>query len=91
MLMQHAPARLLDAILRSDIVAFTQRAFAELHPNKQMIAGWHHEAIAYWLDVTALRQEYDRLIINLPPRSLKSEMVSVAFLLSSWGVIPRAR
>lgn len=70
--------RLLDAILRNDIVAFTQRAFAELHPGRQMVAGWHHEAIAYWLDVAAIRQEYDRLIINLPPRSLKSEMVSVA-------------
>lgn len=77
-MMQIPSPRLLDAILRSDIVAFTQRAFAELHPGKAMVTGWHHEAIAYWLDVTAIRNEYDRLIINLPPRSLKSEMVSVA-------------
>lgn len=71
-------ARLRDAILRSDIVAFTQKVFSELHPGRSMITGWHHEAIAYCLEVTVLTHELDRLIINLPPRSLKSVMVSVA-------------
>ena len=70
--------RLLDALLRNDFVAFTQRVFRELHPGKQMVVNWHHEAIAYVAEVTAMTGEIDRAIINVPPRSLKSIMMSVA-------------
>ncbi len=64
--------------MRNDFVAFTQRVFRELHPGKAMVTGWHHEAIACVLEVTAMTGEIDRAIINLPPRSLKSMMISVA-------------
>ena len=47
-------ARLRDAILRSDIVAVTQKVFSELHPGRSMITVCHHEAIAYFLEVTVL-------------------------------------
>jgi predicted phage terminase large subunit-like protein len=75
MLSQH---RLLDSALRNNFVAFTHQVFRELHPGRKMIPSWHHEAIAYCLEVTAMTHEVDRAIINLPPRSLKSIMVSVA-------------
>jgi predicted phage terminase large subunit-like protein len=73
-----SPQRQLDALLRNDLVAFTQRVFAELNPGRRFELNWHHEAIAYLLDVTAVTQELDRLVVNLPPRSLKSIMVTVA-------------
>lgn len=70
--------RLVDALLRNDLVAFTQRVFAELNPGRHFEPGWHHDAIAYGLDVAAITGDFGKLIINLPPRSLKSIMVSVA-------------
>lgn len=70
--------RMLDALLRNDLVAFTQRVFRELHPGSQMGLNWHHEAMAYVAEVTAITHEIERAVINVPPRSLKSVMLSVA-------------
>lgn len=71
------PARLLDALSRNDLVTFTQRVFAELNPGRAFEPNWHHEATAYMLDVVAAG-EFNRLVVNLPPRALKSIMVTVA-------------
>ena len=70
--------RQLDALLRNDLVAFTQKAFAELTPGRRFEPSWHHEAMAYCLGVVASTRELNRLIINVPPRSLKSMMATVA-------------
>lgn len=71
-------ARLLDALLRNDLVAFTHKVFAELNPGRPFQPNWHHDAMAYGIEVCALTGEFNRLLINLPPRSLKSILVSVA-------------
>lgn len=79
-----ASRRLLDALLRNDFLTFAQRVFREVNPGRKFHLGWHHEAITHLLDRTAVRGDLDRLIINLPPRSAKSTIVSVglpAFLL----------
>jgi predicted phage terminase large subunit-like protein len=66
------------AILRSDFWFFAQRCFSELNPQAALATNWHLEVIAAKL--TAVREgKIRRLIINLPPRHLKSLMASIAF------------
>jgi predicted phage terminase large subunit-like protein len=66
------------AILRNDFLSFLYRCFLHLNPGAQFHLNWHIRAIAYQLD-RVWRGEITRLIINLPPRYLKSITVSVAF------------
>ena len=70
--------RLLEALLRTELIFFTRKVFAELHPGRTFTENWHQEAMAYWLHVTAVTGEIKRLVVNVPPRSLKSIMISVA-------------
>ena len=70
--------RVLDAICRTDFVSFTQKAFHILWPTAIFRMNFHIEALAYVLEM--VRQgKFKRVIINLPPRSLKSLMTSVAW------------
>ena len=39
----------LDAILRSDLTAFTQKSFTTVSPNDTFKSNWHIEAITYKL------------------------------------------
>lgn len=66
------------AVLRNDFFAFIERSFYQLNPDAQFIPNWHIEVIASELD-RCLRGETKRLIICVPPRSLKSHCASVAF------------
>jgi predicted phage terminase large subunit-like protein len=66
------------SLLRTDLAAFTQRAFHELNPETPYLHNGHLDAIFAAL-MKVLRGETRRLIILLPPRSLKSLCVSVAF------------
>jgi predicted phage terminase large subunit-like protein len=68
----------LNAALRSDFVTFLHRCMLTLNPGTPFLLNWHLGAIAYVLEQVR-SGEITRLIINLPPRSLKSIMVSVAF------------
>jgi predicted phage terminase large subunit-like protein len=67
-----------NALLRSHLYAFIQRSFLELYPESEFHHNWHIEKIAEELEKCA-RGETRRLIINMPPRSLKSHCASVAF------------
>ena len=71
-------ARTLEALLRSDFRAFVHKVFTTLCPGQEYVNTWHVEAIAWQLE-RVRRGEIRRLIINMPPRSLKSIMASVAF------------
>ena len=65
-------------ILRNDFSTFIERSFYQLNPDVQFLPNWHIEVIASELE-RCLRGETKRLIINVPPRSLKSHCASVAF------------
>jgi predicted phage terminase large subunit-like protein len=65
-------------MLRSDFFAFIERSFYQLNPDAEFLPNWHIEMIASELE-RCLRGETKRLIINVPPRSLKSHCASVAF------------
>lgn len=70
----------LDALLRADLYSFIERAFYELNPETDFSPAWHIELIAAKLEACA-RGEIRRLIINLPPRHLKSHCISIAFVV----------
>ena len=79
-----------QVISRLDLNTFNRRVFAELHGNTPLMPTWHLELIAATL--TAVRKgTIRRLIINVPPRSLKSVTASIA--LPAWwlGQEPTAR
>jgi hypothetical protein len=66
------------AILRRDLMSFIERAFYEVNPQTRMLWAPHIELIAARLEACRIG-EINRLIINLPPRQLKSHCASIAF------------
>jgi hypothetical protein len=82
--------RRLDAATRQDFLLFLRRVLATTTPGVRFEANWHMEAIAAHLHACA-RGEITRLIINLPPRMLKSTMVSVAWPAWLLGQEPTSR
>ena len=82
--------RTLDALLRDDFRAFLEKVFITLKPGQLYIRNWHLEAIAWQLE-RVRRGEVKRLIINMPPRSLKSIMASVSFPAFVLGHDPTQR
>lgn len=68
-----------QVILRRDLMAFTQRSFYELNPQTRFYESPHIEVMASKLEECRLGM-IKRLIVNMPPRSLKSHAVSVAYV-----------
>jgi hypothetical protein len=81
---------LVRAILRSDFYCFIQATFPTVSPGAAFAANWHIEAIAFAL-TRVLAGEIKRLIITVPPRSLKSICTSVAFPAFVLGHDPTRR
>jgi predicted phage terminase large subunit-like protein len=71
-------ANMYADILRHDLCAFTHRSFLELNPGEEFLSNWHIERMAAKLEEVR-RGRCKRLIINVPPRHLKSLLASVAF------------
>jgi hypothetical protein len=70
--------RLMKFLLRKHFAIFISKVFRSLNPTADYLHNWHILAIAWHLEeVRAGRIK--RLIINMPPRSLKSISASIAF------------
>jgi predicted phage terminase large subunit-like protein len=80
----------LNAVLRQDLYAFVRKVFHTLCPGQTFVPVWFIRAIAYQLE-RVRRGEIKRLVINMPPRSLKSIMASVAFPAFILGHDPTRR
>ena len=79
-----------EALLRQDFATFIARCFQDLNPHVELALNWHIEVIAAAL--AAVREgKTRRLIINLPPRHLKSLMASIAFPAWCLGHDPSAQ
>src|SRR6266851_143323 len=77
------------AELRDDFCAFFVRCFAELNPGTELAMNGHIEVMASRL--AAVRDgQIRRLIINVPPRHLKSLLGSVAYPAWCLGHDPSA-
>ncbi len=68
-------------VLRADFYSFLVRSFAELHAGKVFSPAWHVEAMAAKLQEVR-EGGTKRLVVNVPPRHLKSLAASVA--LPAW-------
>jgi predicted phage terminase large subunit-like protein len=79
-----------QALLRTDFVSFVERGFYELNPETEYLHNWHIEVIAEALE-QCRKGELRRLIINVPPRSLKSHMTSISFVAWLLGHNPAAQ
>jgi hypothetical protein len=81
---------IVNALLRSDFKSFLHRFMLILNPGAVFLPNWHIDAIAYQLQ--RIRDgRITRLIINMPPRYLKSLTVSVAFPAFLLGHDPRRK
>jgi hypothetical protein len=80
----------LSALLRTDLLAFLERAFRDIDPRNRLLIVDYVELLTEALhDVAAERNR--RLIINLPPRHLKSVLASIVFPAWLLGRDPRLR
>jgi predicted phage terminase large subunit-like protein len=71
--------RLLDKARYDDLGTFVVKVFQTLSPGVSYMHNWHIDAIIFEL-MLIYQGSSKRLIINQPPRSLKSICVSVAFV-----------
>jgi predicted phage terminase large subunit-like protein len=82
--------RFIDAILREEFPLFLRRCLHTINPGTRFLPNWHIDAIAHELD-RVRRGDVTRLIINMPPRNLKSITASVAFPAFLLGHDPRRK
>ena len=67
-----------NLILKTNLSAFIQKTFSTVSPADEYLHNWHVDVIAEYLEACR-HGEIKRLIINIPPRCLKSTCVSIAF------------
>jgi predicted phage terminase large subunit-like protein len=80
----------LRAVLRRELPYFIRKVFATVSPGETYLHNWHVDAIAHQL-MRVHSGESRRLLINQPPRSLKSICVSVAYVAWLLGHDPTRR
>jgi predicted phage terminase large subunit-like protein len=80
----------LAALLRSDLGSFIWKSFQTILPGTPYLPNWHIDAIVRQL-MRVHGSEISRLLINQPPRSLKSICVSVAYVAWLLGHDPTRR
>jgi predicted phage terminase large subunit-like protein len=79
-----------QAMCRHDLYTFTHRAFLELNRDARFLPNWHNELIASKLQA-CFEGKITRLIINVPPRSLKSHAASICLPAFVLGHKPSAQ
>lgn len=84
------PSRAYSDILKRDFGAFIHRSFMELNAQTHFLFNWHLEILASKLE-DVRRGRCRRLIINIPPRHLKSHTASIAFPAWLLGHNPAAQ
>lgn len=92
------PSKLRQDILREQekracersLMAFVKAAWPIIEPGIQFRDNWHLHAIALHLEALS-RGEIQNLVIAVPPGSMKSILVSVAFPAWEWATQPELR
>lgn len=81
----------LDTLLcREKLTHFIRSAWAIIEPGHGYVHGWHIDAMSEHL-TAVLDGQLKNLIINIPPRSMKSITVSVMFPAWAWIKHPHLR
>src|SRR5450432_2948858 len=76
--------------LRRELHYFIRKVFGAISPGETFLPNWHVEAIVYQL-MHVHEGQSRRLLINQPPRSLKSICVSVGYVAWLLGLDPTRR
>lgn len=82
--------KFLDALLRQDFSSFITKVFYTINPRATYYHNWHIDLIADYLEHVR-NGHIKRLIINIPPRNLKSICTSVAWPAFLLGKNPTTR
>src|SRR3984893_13792903 len=82
--------RVFRAILRTDLPFFIRKVFATVWPGEMYLNNWPVDAVTHQL-MRVHSGECRRLLINQPPRSLKTICVSVAYVAWLLGHDPTRR
>lgn len=87
--LEHAAAlRLLLADqMAGDLASFAKKAWTVLNPTRPLIWSWHYDYLCEMLTLVKQRRLL-RLIINIPPRTLKSTLVTIFFPCWVWLTEP---
>lgn len=88
--MQPIDPKIYWALVKSDLKTFLLQCFETLNPGHKLSDNWHIDAIVYLL-VQCIEGKLSRVIINLPPRQLKSILVSVVLPAFILGLDPKAK
>ncbi|AWD32937.1 Terminase-like family protein [Candidatus Fokinia solitaria] len=74
-------SKIFSSILKEDFYSFFHKAFRTLHPTQELYQNWH---IRCFIENIKLIEKgiINRLIVNIPPRALKSIIFSVIW--PSW-------
>jgi hypothetical protein len=85
------PLSLRHPLYRSSFAAFCYGSFEVVNPGQSLISNWHIEAACHAIEQMVRGESTARLVLNLPPRTLKSYIASVC--LPAWvlGGNPGAR
>jgi predicted phage terminase large subunit-like protein len=87
MVQKISDAVVLRAALREDLAAFIVKVFRTICPEHTYSHNWHINALVHYLML--IHHGIDRrVIINMPPRTLKSMCISVAYVAWALGHNP---
>ncbi len=67
--------------------AFVKKAWTVLQPNRKLIWSWHYDYLCEYLTMVK-EGRLLRLIVNVPPRTLKSTMITIMYPVWVWLTEP---
>lgn len=73
-----------------DLIRFLSLAWPIIEPSTQYVHNWHIDLLAEYLTAVSVGQ-IRRLIINIPPRYMKSILTSVMWPCWTWTIRPHLR
>jgi predicted phage terminase large subunit-like protein len=74
---------LLAGRLANDFAAFAKKAWTVLNPTRPLLWSWHYDYLCETLTLVKQRR-LRRLIVNIPPRTLKSTLVTILYPTWVW-------
>ena len=76
--------------MKRSLKEFTKNSWQAIEPGRQFYDNWHIDAISEHLQAV-VEGKIKRLIINIPPRHMKSISVAVALPAWTWTIQPEKR
>ena len=76
--------------MKRSLKTFIQESWGTVEPGREFYDNWHIDAIAEHLQAV-VEGDIRRLIINIPPRHMKSIAVAVALPAWTWAIQPQKR